>query len=71
MVSKNQKIFFDGDVKMYPIDNYVAEFSYYNAIKDAYEKGLINAFNSKSGDEIPANVDKLDENITKVIGESK
>ena len=70
-LTKNQKIFFDGDVKMYPIDNYVAEFSYYNAIKDAYEKGLINAFNSRSGDEIPANVDKLDENITKVIGESK
>lgn len=70
-LSKNQKIFFDSEVKVYPIDNYVAEFSYYNAIKDAYEKGLINAFNSKSQAEITANVEKLDENITKVINDSK
>ena len=70
-LSKNQKIFFDGNVKVYPIDNYVAEFSYYNAIKDAYEKGIINAFNSKSEDEISANVDQLDESLTKVIGDNK
>lgn len=70
-LSKNQKIFFDSEVKVYPIDNYVAEFSYYNAIKDVYEKGLINAFNSKSEEEIGANVDKIHENLTKVINDNK
>ena len=70
-LSKNQKIFFDENVKVYPIDNYVAEFTYYNAIKDAYEKGIINAFNSKTADDISANVDKLDESIAKVISDNK
>lgn len=70
-LSKNQKIFFDPNVAIYPIDNYVSEIPYYNDIKDAYEKGLTNAINSKSVDEISKNVTVLHENVKKVIDSNK
>lgn len=70
-LTKNQKIFFDAEIPMYPIDNYVAEISYYNDIYDAYEKGLINAFNSATAGEIPQNVEAVHSAINEVIAENK
>ena len=70
-LTKNQKIFFDPDVKLYSIDNYMAEIPYYNDIKEAYEKGLINAVNSKSANEIAENVVKIHESINQVIEKNK
>lgn len=70
-LTKNQKIFFDPDVKLYPIDNYVADIPYYNDIKDVYEKGLTNAVNSKSSEEITANVAGIHESIAQVIEKNK
>lgn len=70
-LTKNQKIFFDPDVKLYPIDNYVADIPYYNDIKDVYEKGLTNAVNSKSAEEITANVANIHESINQVIEKNR
>lgn len=70
-LTKNQKIFFDPDVKLYPIDNYVADIPYYNDIKDVYEKGLTNAVNSKSAEEITENITNIHTSINQVIEKNK
>lgn len=71
MLTKNQKIFFNPDVELYPIDNYVAQIPYYNDIKEAYEKGLTNAINSTSSDEIAQRITDTHNAINDVISKNK
>lgn len=66
-LTKNQKIFFDPEVALYPIDNYVSEIPYYNEIKEVYEKGLTAAVNAKSPEEVSETLSKLHADITAVI----
>lgn len=68
LLTKNQKIFFDSSKTLYPIDTYVAEYSYYPEMLEVYEKGLTKAFNSSN---ITAALAELDKNLNKVISENK
>lgn len=70
-LSENQKIFFDPEIPVYPADNYAAEFTYYPALLEVYEKGLTNAFNSKTADEIARNLEQLDSDVNAAIEENK
>ena len=70
-LSKNQKIFFDPSIPVYPFDNYASEFTYYPALLETYEKGLVNAFYSKSEDEITKNLEKVHADLNKTIEENK
>ncbi len=70
-LTKNQKIFFDSSVPMYAIDAYVAEFGYYAALNEAYEKGLTNAFSSGSAEEISENVAQLHADVNAAIEDNK
>ena len=70
-LTKNQKIFFDPEIPLYPIDNYVADIPYYNEIKDVYEKGLVNAVNSSSPETISQCIDTLHEEINNVIQQNQ
>lgn len=71
VLTKNQKIFFDPDVPLYPIDNYVSELSYYNDIKDVYEKGLTSAVNATSDDEIAQCIADTHTAINEVIAKNQ
>lgn len=70
-LSKNQKIFFDSSIPIYPSDSYVGSFSYYPELLEAYEKGLMNAYQAKDGAEVKAAVEKLHEELNKVIEDNK
>lgn len=70
-LSTNQKIFFDPDVTIYSVDTYVSQLSYGPALNEVYEKGLINALNAQSADEIDAAVTKLHEDVTSAIASNQ
>lgn len=70
-LSKNQKIFFDSSIPIYPSDSYVGSFSYYPELLEVYEKGLTNAFNAKDEAEIKSRVEELDQNLTAAIEANK
>ena len=40
-LSKNQKIFFDESIPIYPVDSYNGSFSYYPELQEVYEMGLM------------------------------
>lgn len=66
-LTPNQKIFFDPDVTIYSVDTYVSQLSYGPTVNEVYEKGLINALNAQSEEEIDAAITKLDEDVTSAI----
>jgi multiple sugar transport system substrate-binding protein len=70
-LTKNQKIFFDPNVKLYPIDNYAAEIPYFNDINDVYQKGLTKAVSAKTPEEISKAIADTDADINKVIKQNK
>lgn len=70
-LSKNQKIFFDSSIPIYPSDSYVGVFSYYPDMLEAYEKGLMNAFNAKDEAEIKSSIEKIHTDVNAVIQENK
>lgn len=70
-LSKNQKIFFDSNIPTYPGDSYVGTFSYYPEMLEAYEKGLMNAFNAKNETEIKSSLEKMHLDINTVIQNNK
>lgn len=70
-LSKNQKIFFDSSIPIYPSDSYVGVFSYYPNMLEAYEKGLMNAFNAKDEAEIKSSIEKIHTDVNAVIQENK
>ena len=70
-LSKNQKIFFDSSIRVYPSDSYVGSFTYYPELLETYEKGLTGAYQARNETEIKAAVEKLHEELTKVIGQNK
>lgn len=71
ILSKNQKIFFDSSIPIYPSDSYVGVFSYYPDMLEAYEKGLMNAFNAKDEAEIKSSIEKIHTDVNTVIHENK
>lgn len=70
-LSKNQTIFFDSEVTIYPIDTYTAQFTYSPALVETYEKGLIQALNSKDETEIVKSLEVLHTDLNKTIEENK
>ena len=64
-LTKNQAIFFDPSVKLFPIDTYVAQYDYYPEINDVFEKGLIRAFNAA-----PADVEKTLSELNDMVNEA-
>jgi ABC-type sugar transport system, periplasmic component len=69
-LTKNQKIFFDPEVKLFPIDTYVAEYEFYPELNDIYEKGLNRAINAKEEDVRTVLLD-LNTQIDKAISANK
>lgn len=70
-LSKNQKIFFDSSIPIYPSDSYVGVFSYYPEMQEVYEKGLMNAFDAKDEASMKSNIEKLHEDLNAVIEENR
>lgn len=70
-LSPNQKIFFDPDVTIYSVDTYVSQLSYGPAVNEVYEKGLTNALNAKSAEEIDEAVTKLHEDVNSAIASNQ
>lgn len=70
-LSKNQKIFFDPSIPIYPSDSYVGVFSYYPDLSEAYEKGLMNAFSAKDAAGIESSIEKMHSDVNAVIEENK
>lgn len=70
-LSRNQKIFFDSSIPIYPSDSYVGAFSYYPDMLEAYEKGLMNAFSAKDEAGIKSSIEKLHADVNAVIQENK
>ncbi|WP_024347587.1 ABC transporter substrate-binding protein [Lacrimispora indolis] len=70
-LSKNQKIFFDSSIPIYPSDSYVGSFTYYPELLETYEKGLTGAYQAKDEAEIKAAVEKLHEDLNRVIEQNK
>lgn len=66
-LSKNQKIFFDESIPIYPVDSYNGVFTYYPELLETYEKGLMKAFNAKGEEEIKACVGELHANVQSAI----
>jgi multiple sugar transport system substrate-binding protein len=70
VLSKNQRIFFDPTKKLFPIDTYVAQYTYYPQINEVFEKGLTRAFNA-SPTQIENTLVELSSQIDKAILENK
>lgn len=70
-LSKNQKIFFDSTIPIYPSDSYVGVFPYYPDMLETYEKGLMNAFSAKDEAGIQSAIEKLHGDVNAVIQENK
>lgn len=70
-LSPNQKIFFDPTVKIYPIDNYAGQISYYPDLLDTYEKGLTAALNAADEASAATSLDQLHAGITKTIADNQ
>lgn len=66
-LSKNQKIFFDESIPIYPADSYNGGFTYYPELLETYEKGLMKAFNAKGEAEIKTCVEELHASVQSAI----
>jgi len=70
-LSKNQKIFFDPNVKVVATDYYEGLFSYYPELLEAFQKSLTKAFSAKDRAEIISILDKLDIELNTIIAKNK
>lgn len=70
-LTPNQKIFFNPDIPLYAFDTYTAEFEYYPALQEVYEKGLLSAFSAKSEDEIFQKLEQTHKDVNKAIADNK
>lgn len=70
-LSKNQRIFFDSSIPIYPSDSYAGSFSNYPELLETYEKGLAAAFQAKDEDQIRAAVETMHKELDNVIAQNK
>lgn len=70
-LTKNQKIFFDPNVKIVPYDPYEGLMSYYPELLEVYQKGLSKAFAVKDRTEIISILEQLEMDLNATIAKNQ
>ena len=69
-LSKNQKIFFDSSIPIYPGDCYEGAYPFYPQLLEVFERGLTNAYSADSREEIISILEKTDAEVNQVFAEN-